>query len=235
MELCCLAAERCDTHRVLEQAAGVAMVALCPGRRQEPHALLDLAVREDRPDQGGQRRMRDLCGEKLEESLQLVRVAADRRGERRRICLRGLHGPHGELKSSVEPFDAAEHAHGIALRETAVEKLDVIPDATFDPAARVDELEREVGLAAAGREPALARDRVDAVDGAVLHQLGDRRHGVSVGSGGGRRPPVPRRPVRAADRGGNGSSVRRDRRRRARRAACEGPAQRRTPDLGAGG
>ena len=147
--------------------------------------------------------MGDLRGEKLEESLELVRIAADRRGERCRIGLRGLNGPHGELEPSVEPLDAPEDAHGVALGEAAVEELDVVPDTTFDPAARVDELEREVGLAAAGREPALARDGVDAVDGAVLDQLGDRRHGVSVGSGGGRRPPVPRRPVRAAERGGD--------------------------------
>ena len=46
-------------------------------------------------------------------------------------------------------LDAPEHAHGIALREAAVEELDVFPDTTFDPAARVDELERARSLATA--------------------------------------------------------------------------------------
>ena len=118
-----------------------------------------------------------------------------------------------------------------------VEELDVVPDAAFDPAARVDELEREVRRAAASsRSRSLARDRVDALDDAVLGELGDRRPtSVSlVGSGAWPTSAVPRRPLR---RGrprprSRRSSVRRDRgRASAPRYFASEPAQRRPPDL----
>ena len=56
-----------------------------------------------------------------------------------------------------------------------------VPDARVDPAARVDELEREVRSAALRAPPLLAGDRVDALDDAVLGQLCDRAHAPSLG------------------------------------------------------
>ena len=108
--------------------------------------------------------MRDLAGEELEEAVELVGVAAQPRREPGRVGVRGLDRADLELQPVVEALDAAEHAHGVALGEAAVEQLDVVPDPPLDPAGRVDELEREVGRALPGRAPLLARDRVDALD-----------------------------------------------------------------------
>ena len=100
--------------------------------------------------------MRDLAGEELEEAVELVGVAAQRGRQRRRIGVRrGLERAHLHLQPAAEPLHAAEHAHGVALRETAVEQLDVVPHARVDPAARVDELEREVRRAVPVRRRSL--------------------------------------------------------------------------------
>jgi hypothetical protein len=66
----------------------------------------------------------------------------------------------GELQPAVEPLDASEDAHRVALGEAAVEELDVVPHPPLDASARIDELERQIGLPAAGRQPALAGDGV---------------------------------------------------------------------------
>ena len=103
--------------------------------------------------------------------------------QRRRVGVRRrLERAHLHLQPAAEPLDPAEHAHGIALGEAAVEQLDVVPDACLDPAARVDELEREVGRAVLRPPPLLARDRVHALDGPVLGEVGDRGHGRSLGA-----------------------------------------------------
>ena len=121
--------------------------------------------------------MRDLRHEELEEALELVGVAAHRGRHRRRIdVLRGLERAHFELEPVAEPLDPSEHAHGVALGEARVEELDVVPDPRRDAPARVDELEREIGGAVLRAQPLLLRHRVDALDGAVLLELGDRGH-----------------------------------------------------------
>src|SRR5205823_23794 len=56
----------------------------------------------------------------------------------------GLDRADGELEAVAEALDAPEDADGVALAETAVEQLDVLPHAGVDAAARVDELEGEV-------------------------------------------------------------------------------------------
>ena len=92
--------------------------------------------------------MGDLAGEEVEEAVELVGVAAHGRRQLRRIAVRRrLDRAHLHLQPAAEPLHAAEHAHGVALGEAAVEQLDVVPDARLDPPARVDELEREVGRA----------------------------------------------------------------------------------------
>ena len=127
--------------------------------------------------------MRDLGGEEVEEPVELVGVAAERGRQRRRVDVGRLDGAHLHLQPAAEALDPSEDANRVALREAPVEQLDVLPDATLDPAARVDELDREVRLAGPRRETALARDREDAVDRAVLGELRDRGHGASLGVG----------------------------------------------------
>ena len=125
--------------------------------------------------------MRDLGGEEVEEAVELVRVAPQRRRERGRVAAsrRRLERADVELEAVAEALDPAEHPHRVALREARVEQLDVVPDARLDAAARVDELEREVRRAALRAQPPLARDRVDALDDPVLDELRDRsRSGV---------------------------------------------------------
>ncbi len=126
--------------------------------------------------------MRDLGREELEESVELVGVATQRRREPRRVRVGLLDRAHLELKPAVESLDAGEHPHGVALVEATVEQLDVVPDPPFDPPARVDELEQQVRLPLTRREASLASDCEHAVDGSVFDEVGDRRHGLSLGT-----------------------------------------------------
>ena len=174
--------------------------------------------------------VRDLRDEELEKAFELVRVAAHRGRHPRGIdVLCRLERAHLELEPVAEPLDAAEHAHGVSFGEAGVEQLDVVPDPRRDPAARVDELEREIRGAVSRAQPLLLRDRVDALDGAVLLELGDRGHGLESKSRRRSRcesrpaPPSARNrgsPRRAA--GDGRSAARRRARRRAsgRRAAA---------------
>ena len=119
--------------------------------------------------------MCDLAGEEVEEALQLVRVAPERRRQLDRVGVLGrLDCAHVELELVAVALHAAQDAHGVALGEAAVEEIDVVPDAALDAAAAVDELEREVVGAGPRAQPPLARDRVGALDGRVLCELGDQ-------------------------------------------------------------
>jgi hypothetical protein len=166
---------------VLEEASGVAVMAVgC--RRDSPETRPELDV----ADELGHRRLQagvgDLAGEELEEAVELVDVATEGRGERGRILdLDGLERPDLELKAVAEALDAAENADGVALAKTAVEKLDVVPDACLDAPARVDQLQREIRSAASCPQLLLAGDRVDPLDDAVFGELGDSRHAGSLG------------------------------------------------------
>ena len=125
--------------------------------------------------------MGDLAGEEVEEAVELVGVAAHRRRQLGRIAVgRGLDRPHLHLEPAAEPLHAPEHADGVALGEAAVEQLDVVPDARLDPAARVDELEREIRRAVLRPPALLAADGEDALDGAILRELGDAGHVEAV-------------------------------------------------------
>src|SRR5215211_2326920 len=184
VELGRLAAERRDADRVLEQPARVRVVAV--GRRWKcTKACPEVGVSEEPPDEAAQPGVGDLVGEELEEPVQLVEVAAGLRGERCRVrALRLLERADVELQTVAEALDTSEDANRVALGETALEELDVAPDARLDPPARIDELDREVWLAAARAKPLLPCDGEDAVDHAVLGQLGDRRrarHARSLG------------------------------------------------------
>ena len=184
VELRHVAAERRDRDGVLEEPAGVPVVAV--GRRGErAEARADLRVPDEAPGERAQPRVRDLGSEELEEAVELVEVPPRFRNERCRVGLRGLERAHLELEPVAEPFDAAEDAHGVAFGEAPVEELDVGPDPRLDPAAPVDELEGEVCLPRSRRQPLLPRDGEDAVDDAVLVELGKRgrdRHAPSLGA-----------------------------------------------------
>src|SRR5262245_58641023 len=65
VELRELAADRRDTDRVLEEPAGVAVVAV-DRRGQRAEARAQLVVADEPPDRGLQSRVRDLRGEELE-------------------------------------------------------------------------------------------------------------------------------------------------------------------------
>ena len=127
--------------------------------------------------------MADLTGEEVEEAVELLRVAAHRRRQLGRIAVRrGLDRAYLHLEPAAEPLHAAEHAHGVALREPAVEQLDVVPDARLDPPARIDELEGEVRRAVLRPPALLAADGEHAFDGAILGELGDAGHAGSLGA-----------------------------------------------------
>ncbi len=166
---------------MLEQPTRIAVVPVRAGGGERPQPRSHGVVGQDAADEGREPAVGDLPGEELEEAFELIGVAPERRHQPSRIRVRGLDRPHGELQTTVEPLHASEHTHGVPLAEAAVEKIHVVPHAALDPAARVDELEREVGPPAARREPTLARHREHAVDGAVLDELGDRPHGLSLG------------------------------------------------------
>ena len=122
--------------------------------------------------------------------------------------LGGLQRANLELEPVAEALDATEHADRVALAESAVEQLDVRPDARLDAPARVDELEREVRRDPRSRPQALLPgDGVDALDDPVLGEGGNRAHGASLGSNtdgrlrpDGRGQAVSRRPLRRARR-----------------------------------
>src|SRR5262245_59051992 len=174
VELRELAADRRDTDRVLEEPAGVAVVAV-DRRGQRAEARAQLVVADEPPDRGLQSRVRDLRGEELEEAFELVAVTPHARRECLGIeILGGLDRADLELKAVAEAVDAAEHAHGVALVEAAVEQVDVAPHARLDPPAGIDELEGEVRRASPRAQTLLLRDRVDALDYPVLLELCDR-------------------------------------------------------------
>src|SRR5439155_25892778 len=80
VELAELAADRGYADRVLEQPARVDVVAVGRGReRTQPLPCLGV---EDGGDGRLQPRVGELCGEEVEEPVQLVRVAAHRRCQR---------------------------------------------------------------------------------------------------------------------------------------------------------
>ena len=183
MELCRLAADRRDADRVLEQPARVRVVPV-ERRRTAAETSAHVLVGEEAPDRRLQAGVCDLAGKKLEEPVELACVASKSGGKRRGVGLVGsLERAHLELESVAVALDPAEDADRVALGEAGVEQLDIAPDARVDATTRVDELEREVGMARARAQPVLARDRVDALDDSVLDELDDRRHARSLGRG----------------------------------------------------
>ena len=181
VELGGLAAERRDPDRVLEQAAGVAVVAVGAGGGEGAERSSDQRIANERADRRGQALVRDLGREELVEPVELVGVSSQRRRERRRIRVLGrLDGPHLDLQLSSKTLHAPEHVHRVPLAEALVQELHVVPDPRLHAAARVGELECQIGGAVTGAATLLLRDREHALDGPVLGELGDRRHAASL-------------------------------------------------------
>jgi uncharacterized protein (DUF1015 family) len=176
MELCRLAAERRHTDRVLEQAAGVAVVPVDSGRRKRSESLADGRITEHAGHETGKAGMRDLTGQELEEAFELVAVATDRRGQPGGVGIVAFERANLHLQPTAEALDAPEHTHRVTLVETPVEKLHVTPHPCLDASTRVDELQRQIGLAGLRGPPLLARNRIRALDGAIGLELTDRGH-----------------------------------------------------------
>jgi hypothetical protein len=164
---------------VLEQPAGVGVVRVGCGR-QDAEPGPERRVGDEGIHEGAQLGMGDLCGEELEEAVELLPVAAGLGDECRRVCLCGLERPHLELEPVAEALHPSEHANGVPLSKALVEQVDIAPDAGIDSSARIDELERQVRAAAAGAKALFAGDRVRALDDPVLCELRDR-HGAILG------------------------------------------------------
>ncbi len=181
VELRRLPAQGRHADGVFQQAARIAVVAVGAGGRERSQRGAKPVVAEKGTDDAGEAGVRDLGGEELEKAVQLVGVPAQRRDECCGIRVgRRFQRAHLHLETPAEALDAAQDAHGVALREASVEELDVIPDAGVDLAARVDELEREVRGAAPRSFLVLAGHRVHALDGPVLDQFRDGGHGLRV-------------------------------------------------------
>ena len=177
MELSRLAADRRDADGVLEQPACVAVMRL--RRRQAPKRGADGLVVEEPQHGCAQTGMCDLGREELEETLDLVGVAPDRRRQLGRVCFRrGLERADVDLQPVAELLHASEHPDCVAFGEPRIEELDVVPDARVDAPAGVDELEREVGCAAFRPQPLLPCDRIDALDDALFGELRNRAHAL---------------------------------------------------------
>ena len=174
MELRRLAAERRDADRVLEQAAGVGVVVV--GRRRIRGEVARRRARRARSRRGPgcdtspARNSRNPCSSSASRRSAGVRLAGSTSAR--------LERAHVELEPVAEPLDAAEHAHRVALAEAPVEQLDVVPDAGVDAPARVDELEREVRRAALRAQLPLRLHGEDALDDAVLGEVGDHARRV---------------------------------------------------------
>lgn len=193
MKLRGLAAERGHTDRVLEQSPCISVVTVRSRGGESSKRGAHPGVAHERVDDRGEPGMRDLSREELEEAVQLVGVASQRRREGRGVgIVHRLHCADLHLQLPAEPLDAAEHAHRVAFAEPPVQELDVAPYPGLDAAARVCELQGEVGRTGSRPASLLLRDGEHALHGAVLRQLDDRGHGPPVYERG---PLVRSRPM----------------------------------------
>ena len=184
VELRCVAAESGNGDGVLEEPAGVPVMAV-RSSREGAQTRADVGVAHEPSDQCAQAGMRDLGCQELEEAVEFVEITARLGDKRRGVGLGRLERADLELKPVAEALDASEDADRVPLGEAVVQELDVAPDARLDAAARVDELEREVRPSRARRQTLLARDGEHPVDDAVLGELGNRRrdrHAPSLGA-----------------------------------------------------
>jgi uncharacterized protein (DUF1015 family) len=179
VQLCGLAAERRDGDRVLEQPARVRVVGI---RRCREHAQprAKLRVARETPHQLAEARMGDLRGEELEETVELLEVATCLGDERGRIVRGRFERANLQLQAVAKAFHAPENADCVPLAEPLVEKIDVAPDASVDPAAWIHQLEGEIRAPAPRAQALFAGHGIGALDDPVLCELRDR-HGPILG------------------------------------------------------
>ena len=151
------------------------------------------------------------------------------------LVRRGLDRAHLHLQPAAEPLHAAEHAHGVALGEATVEQLDVVPDARLDPAARVDELEGEIGRAVlrpAGAPCGRRRTRPRRSGPRRARRCWSRRQSRRARYARAVADVSPFRAIRYAhpSPARDGAALRRADAGSARRLPCARPPQRRPPD-----
>jgi len=176
-----LATERRNADCVLEQAARVAVVPVRPRCGKRAVGSPNLGASEYRADDSGEARMGDLACEEVEEAVELVAVTPEPGRQLGRIRLRSrLDGAHLHLEPPTEPLHPAEDAYRVALGETSVQQLHVVPDARVNPAACIHELERQVGGAVLRPPPLLPPDGEHPFHGSVLGELGDTGHARSL-------------------------------------------------------
>jgi len=181
VQLCRLAGDRGDSDGVLEQASRIAVVPIGGGGKRTQRTA-EGVVGEQPRDGCLQPGVRDFAGQELEEAVQLVAVAAEGRRQRGGVLVGcGFQRSHLELEAVAEALDATEHVHRVPFGEAAVEQVDVVPDARFDPPTRVGELERQIRGAVPRSQTLLPRDRISTLDDPVLGKLGDRVHDASLG------------------------------------------------------
>ena len=177
MNLSDVPADGGDGDRVLEEPARIGVMSVrCSGQDSQPCAKV--CVRDEPARERAKLAMRDLAGEELEEPVELVDIAPGFGDEGSRIGLGRLERSHLELEAVAEALHPPQHAHGVALAETFVQQVDVAPDSCVDPAARVDELEGQIGASVAGAKALLPGDSVRAFDDPVLCQLSDRHDAI---------------------------------------------------------
>ena len=158
MELADVPDQRPDRDRVLEQTAEIGVMAGAgagSAAERARHRLREQKAAHDR----GQRRVVDLAGEMLEESLELLAVAIGGRQELGRIGLCRLEPAHVlELgdERSAEARNPPAHLDRIAAIESRADPVGVAKDAGGDGAGAIAELEREIDRAVACGEPVLA-------------------------------------------------------------------------------
>ncbi len=176
VQLCDLTCHRRDTDSVFQEAACIRVVGIgCCGK----HAQTSTEVRvvEEPRDHRSQACMRDFAPEKVEEALELIRIASECGCESGWVCVWcGLERAHLDLQPVAEALHASEHSDRVAFAEAPVEELHVVPDPRVDPSALIDELERKVRRTVSRSESPLAGNRVDPFDDTLLRQLRNRAH-----------------------------------------------------------
>ncbi len=181
MELRRLPAQRRDSDRVLEEASRVAVMAISSRCRETAQRAANVSVAHERVHERREPGVQDLRGEEVEEPVELVGVPSERRCQLGGVCiLGGLNRAHLHLQLAAEALDSSEHVHRVALIESPVEQVDVVPNPGLDAAACVGQLEREIRSARTGSAPLLLRHRKDALDRPILGELGDRGHVPSL-------------------------------------------------------
>ena len=218
MELRGLAAERRDADRVLEQPAGVAVVAVAPaaGQRAQPpgRVVVEHAADEAREARVGDLRRRGTRGSpraRRRRAGSPARASRDRRPAASTVRTSSCSRPP---KRSTRPSTrtASPSAKRLSSSSTSSQtRASIRPLGSTSSSARY-------GLPPRVVRRSLARDRVDALDDAVLGQLGDRQPvGVECRLA---RWPTSARSAPSATRGrtarSHGAALRRDRRPRAR-------------------